>query len=339
MLKFNSFPLSYDVADKPVLVIGEGAQALQKLRLLARTTARLFLFAERPDDDLAQFAAAEGVSLVRRAPNDAEMAEASLIFVATGAIESDRTLAARARDAGTPVNVVDRPALSDFATPAIVDRAPIAIAISTDGHAPVLALKLRGAIEAMLSPHFGRLGALAAEVRGRALAIGRLPDAAARRGFWSRLFDGPAAAAALEGDHDRAVALALAELDAAPAAASRGKLFLIGAGPGDEDLITLRAHRLLLSADVVAHDADVPAAIVNLSRRDSDRLLMTGSRAQREETLAALVRQGKRVAWLSRGGALTEPTPSLRAAGVEIEIIPGLGAPPAPTAAPLREAA
>lgn len=152
MLKFNSFPLSYDVADKPVLVIGGGAQALQKLRLLARTTARLFLFAEELDDDLALFAAEQGVRLIGRAPDDTEMAAASLIFIATGAFERDRALAARARRVGTPVNVVDRPALSDFATPAIVDRAPIAIAISTDGHAPVLALKLRGAIEAMLSP-------------------------------------------------------------------------------------------------------------------------------------------------------------------------------------------
>lgn len=335
MLKFNSFPLSYDVADKPVLVIGGGAQALQKLRLLARTTARLFLFAEELDDDLALFAAEQGVRLIGRAPDDTEMAAASLIFIATGAFERDRALAARARRVGTPVNVVDRPALSDFATPAIVDRAPIAIAISTDGHAPVLALKLRGAIEAMLSPQFGRLGALAADVRGRALAIGRLPDAAARRGFWSRLFDGPAAAAALDGDHDRAVALALAELDAAPAAPSRGKLFLIGAGPGDEDLITLRAHRLLLSADVVAHDADVSAAIVGLSRRDSDRLVLSGTRAQREAALAALVRQGKRVAWLSRGEAMIEAAPSLRAAGVAVEIIPGVGAPPVS----LREAA
>ncbi|MFY7960775.1 MAG: precorrin-2 dehydrogenase/sirohydrochlorin ferrochelatase family protein, partial [Elsteraceae bacterium] len=149
MLKFTSFPLSYDVADKPVLVIGAGAQALQKLRLLARTTARLFLFAEKPDADLAAFATEQGVSLLSRAPDDAELAAASLIFIATGAIDADRALAARARAAGTPVNVVDRPALSDFATPAIVDRAPIAIAISTDGHAPVLALKLRGAIEAM----------------------------------------------------------------------------------------------------------------------------------------------------------------------------------------------
>jgi uroporphyrin-III C-methyltransferase/precorrin-2 dehydrogenase/sirohydrochlorin ferrochelatase len=335
MLKFNSFPLSYDVADKPVLVIGEGAQALQKLRLLAGTTARLFLFAEEPSGDLAQFAAKEGVNLVRRAPEDAEIAAASLIFIATGLIERDRVLAARARKAGTPVNVVDRPTLSDFATPAIVDRAPIAIAISTDGHAPVLALKLRGAIEAMLSPHFGRLGELAADVRGRALAIGRLPDAGARRDFWSRLFDGPAAAAALDGDHDRAVALALAELDSASAAPAPGKLFLIGAGPGDEDLITLRGHRLLLSADVVAHDANVPAAIVALSRRDSDRLVLSGTRAQREATLAALVRQGKRVVWLSKGEAVTEAAPSLRAAGIVVEIVPGVGSPPVS----LREAA
>jgi uroporphyrin-III C-methyltransferase/precorrin-2 dehydrogenase/sirohydrochlorin ferrochelatase len=130
MLTFNSFPLSYDVADKPVLVIGGGAQALQKLRLLTRTTARLFLFAEELDDDLARFAKDQGVSLVGRPPDDSEMAAASLIFIATGAIESDRALAARARNVGTPVNVVDRPALSDFATPAIVDRAPIAIAIN-----------------------------------------------------------------------------------------------------------------------------------------------------------------------------------------------------------------
>lgn len=327
MHKFQSFPLSYDVADKPVLVIGDGAQALQKLRLLVRTTARLALFGASVEAELAQFCKERAIPILPREPSDRELTEASLVFVATGAIDADRRLAERARAAGTPVNVVDRPALSDFATPAIVDRAPIAVAISTDGHAPVLGMKLRGAIEAMLNPQFGNLGAMAAEVRARARAIGRLPDAAARRGFWSRLFDGPAAAAALAGDHDRAVDLAMAELDAVSKTASTGKLFLIGARPGEADLLTLRAHRLLLSADVIAYDADLPEALVAMGRRDADRLPLSGSLASREATLFALARQGKRVALLIAGDPAALDLARQSNPGIEIEIVPGVAAP------------
>ncbi len=341
-MKFRFFPVSYDVGDKPVLVIGEGQQALQKLRLLTRTTARLTLFAANPDADLAAFAKAEGVVHVARAPMAADLTGAALVFIATGAADADAALARSARDSGARVNVVDRPALSDFATPAIVDRAPISIAIATDGHAPVLALKLRGAIEAMLNPHFGRLGALAAEVRARAQAIGRLPDASARRGYWARLFDGPAAEAALDGDHDRAVtlALALAELDSASPAPSKGRAFLIDAGPGDADLLTLRAHRLLLSADVVLHDGSVPDAVVAMARRDADRIALPSSCDRADALLTALVRQGKRVARLTIGAPTRDEILRLRKAGVAFDIVPGVPDHAAHSIThPLREAA
>lgn len=340
MHKFQSFPLSYDVADKPVLVIGEGAQALQKLRLLVRTTARLALFAVSAEAELTQFAAAHMIPISPREPTDQELTDASLVFVATGVLDADRRLAERARAAGTPVNVVDRPVLSDFATPAIVDRAPIAIAISTDGHAPVLSMKLRGAIEAMLSPQFGNLGAMAAEVRARARAIGRLPDAPARRGFWARLFDGPAAAAALAGDHERAVGLAMAELDVVSKTASVGTLFLIGAGPGDEDLLTLRAHRLLLSADVIAYDADLPERLVAMGRRDADRLPFSDPVARLEASLIELVRAGKRVALLIAGDPAAHTFAGMRNRGIEIEVVPGVAVPsPAFQKTALRKAA
>jgi uroporphyrin-III C-methyltransferase / precorrin-2 dehydrogenase / sirohydrochlorin ferrochelatase len=335
--RFRFFPISYDVSGRFVVVAGGGEQALQKLRLLVRTEGRLVLCTPEPLAELRAFALAHGVEHVAAEPDGRRLAGAALLFVATGDEADDARLAMVGRAAGVPVNVVDRPHLSDFAVPAIVDRAPVAVAISTDGHAPVLAQKVRAAIEMLLPPGFGRLGELAAAVRDTVNL--KLADSARRRSFWTGLFEGRAAAIALAGEVERAAIVALNALDASrgePAPA--GKVYLVGAGPGAEDLLTLRAHRLLQTADVIVHDALVPEAVIAMGRRDAERIAV-GKRKGRHsvaqaEIDALLVRlggEGRQVVRLKAGDPLVfgragEEIAVLRAAGIAYEIVPGVTA-------------
>jgi uroporphyrin-III C-methyltransferase/precorrin-2 dehydrogenase/sirohydrochlorin ferrochelatase len=342
MARFRFFPVSYAVAGRRVLVAGNGETALQKLRLLVRSEARLILVAASPSPGLAEFAAAHGVErMASVGPKDVE--GAALAFIATGEEGEDIRLAAVMRAGGVPVNVVDRPQLSDFATPSIVDRAPISIAIATDGHAPVLAVKLRGLIEALLPPTFGRLGELAAMVRARALD--RLRDPLVRRRFWGSLFESRCAEMALAGDVNAAAELATALLDGAATARAPGRVFIVGTGPGAADLLTLRAHRLLLAADVVAADETISDDILAMARRDAERVGLNG-RLPGETTalLAHLASEGKRVVCLVPGAAQLDAMQAevavLRNGGVDVEIVPGVGLALANhTASPSRKAA
>lgn len=335
MPRLRYFPVSYDVAEKTVLVIGDGEAALQKLRLLARTQARPVLCADAPEAALLRFAEEQHIDISPGEPTADLLRNATLMFVATGEDARDATLAALARAHGVPVNVVDRPHLCDFATPAIVDRAPVSIAIATDGAAPVLAQLVRAKIEALLPPSFGRLGALAESIR--ATVLERLPDNAVRRRFWTKLFGGRAAAAALAGEDERARVIALKTLGEESAATTpAGKVYLVGAGPGAEDLLTLRAHRLLLAADVIVHDALVPDAVVAMGRRDAERISVgkrkgshTVPQSEIDALLVRLGRAGRQVVRLKAGdpsvfGRAGEEILALRRAGIAYEVVPGV---------------
>jgi uroporphyrin-III C-methyltransferase/precorrin-2 dehydrogenase/sirohydrochlorin ferrochelatase len=335
MPRLRYFPVSYDVADRTVLVVGDGEAALQKLRLLARTQAQPVLCADAPETALLRFAEQHGIDVRLGEPTADLLRGAALIFVATGDIARDTAMATLARARGVPVNVVDRPHLCDFATPAIVDRAPVSIAIATDGQAPVLAQIVRARIEALLPPGFGRLGVLAESIRETVLQ--RLPDNGARRRFWTRLFGGRAAAAALAGEAERARVIAFKTLSEERAAtAPAGKVYLVGAGPGAEDLLTLRAHRLLLSADVIVHDALVPDAVVAMGRRDAARIAVgkrKGSHAVPQSEIDALLvrlgREGLQVVRLKAGDPLVfgragEEIAALRENGIDHEVVPGV---------------
>lgn len=340
MTALRSFPVSFAVAGRPVLVIGDGERALRKLRLLVRTQARLVLHAAAPIAELAEFAAAHAVTLRSDPPALAARDEAALAFIALDDAAQEAALAACARAAGIPVNVVDRPALSDFAVPAIVERAPLAVAISTDGASPVVAQRLRARIEQLLSPGIGRVAELAGALR--AAAARHLPDPARRRRFWSALTDGPAADAATRGDRVAARRLAIRALHAAArddgARDAPGKVYLVGAGPGSPDLLTLRAQRLLQDADVIVHDALVPDDVVAMGRRDARRIAVgkrkgRHSAAQHEidSLLVELARTGQTVVRLKSGDPSVfaragEEIAALRAAGIDYEIVPGITA-------------
>jgi uroporphyrin-III C-methyltransferase/precorrin-2 dehydrogenase/sirohydrochlorin ferrochelatase len=336
MARLSALPVSYAIAGRRVLLAGDGERILQKARFLLRSAAAPALFAPDPAPELRDFAGNAGWDLAARMPGAEDLAGCALAFVGSDDPMLESAVAALARAARVPVNVVDRPDLSDFAVPAIVLRPPIAIAISTDGAAPVLAQRIRAAIERLLPPGLGHVAELAATLRATVRA--QLPASRARRDFWAGLFDGEAAAAALAGDTARARRLAMRALDTATAAPPAGKVYLVGAGPGASDLLTLRAQRLLQDADVVVHDDLVPEEVLDMARRDARRIAV-GKRKGRDSAkqthinalLVDLAQDGLRVVRLKSGdpaifGRAGEELDALRAAGITAELVPGVTA-------------
>jgi uroporphyrin-III C-methyltransferase/precorrin-2 dehydrogenase/sirohydrochlorin ferrochelatase len=274
------------------------------------------------------------VALVRQAFTSSLIEGAALVFAATGNEAADRAVVDAARAAGIPVNAVDRPELCDFYTPALVNRAPLAIAIGTEGAGPVLAQRIRARIERLLPPSLGALASLAAAYRAtvETLVERGLP----RRRFWNAFFSGETARQVESGNISEARRIA-DRLLLHPEAAT-GHVSLVGAGPGAEDLITLRAHRLLMEADVIVHDALVPEGVVALGRRDAERIAAgkrkgchTKSQAEINELLVGLARAGKRVVRLKSGDPLVfgragEEMAALRDANISYEVVPGVTA-------------
>ena len=307
----------FDLAGRKVAVAGEGLAA----------------------DRRAEIARSAGAQVVRLAATAtaADFRGAAAAFISTGTLEGDTALQRAAKAAGVPVNVADRPALCDFILPAIVDRDGVVVAISTGGASPTLASILRGRIEAALPERIGALAKLAKTFRAQANAL--IPDMAQRRGFWRRLVEGPAARLALAGDEAGARRVALGELDAVRRRLSPvGIAHIVGAGPGDPDLLTLRAAQLLQEADAILHDELVPAAILGRARRDAE-MISVGKRkgsvgwaqADIEAELVRRVRAGQTVVRLKAGdpfifGRGGEEVEAMRAAGLPVSVVPGITA-------------
>ncbi|MDR4306847.1 uroporphyrinogen-III C-methyltransferase [Chelatococcus sambhunathii] len=334
MARLTAFPAFHKVSGRTVLIVGSGAAAAAKARLLGETEAQLLIVAEDPSGELLADAARVGAELRRVRFESGHLDGVALAFAATEDEAEDHRVAAAARAVRVPVNVVDRPELCDFTTPAIVNRAPLAVAIGTDGAAPVLARHVRARIEAMLAPELGRLTTLAESLR--AVVANVLPIGEARRRFWAKLFDGPVAARALSGDAAAARAEAIRMMSAEPDVS--GYVWLVGAGPGAVDLLTLRAQRILQEADVIVHDALVPDDVIAMGRRDARRVSVGKRKGAHEATQAEigeiLVREakaGQRVVRLKGGDPLVfgragEEMAALAAAGVPHEIVPGVTA-------------
>ena len=311
-------PLFFDLVGRRVVVVGEGPAA----------------------DRRAELARSAGAEIKRHAVETVGVSDfrgAAAAFIATGDEGSDAKVQRMAKAAGVPVNIADRPALCDFILPAIVDRDGVVVAISTGGASPTLASVLRGRIEAALPERIGALARLAATFRAQVNAL--IVDPARRRSFWRRLVEGPAARLALAGDDAGARRLALGELDAARRIMKPvGIAHIVGAGPGDPDLLTLRAAQLLQEADAILHDDLVPLAILARARRDAE-LVSVGKRKGRagwaqadiEAELVRRVRAGQTVVRLKAGdpfifGRGGEEVDALRTAGLPVSVVPGITA-------------
>jgi uroporphyrin-III C-methyltransferase/precorrin-2 dehydrogenase/sirohydrochlorin ferrochelatase len=332
--KLAVFPAFHRVAGRRVVVVGGGAEAAAKIRLLAETSAEIVVFAPALDAEAGADVAAAHADWRGARPVLSDLAGAALVFAATGSEDDDREVAALAREAGVPVNVVDRPELCDFYTPAIVNRAPLAVAIGSEGVAPVLTRHVRARIEAMLSPAFGELAGLADRLRAR--VIGAFADVPSRRRFWARFFSGAVAERTFAGRHQEAEAEALKLL--AEGTSRAGHVSLVGAGPGAADLLTLRAQRALQEADVIVYDKLVPEAVVAQGRRDARRIYVgkaKGAHAVSQTDINRLIvdeaRAGHRVVRLKSGDPLVygragEEIAALRVAGISFDIVPGITA-------------
>ncbi|MBL8578128.1 MAG: uroporphyrinogen-III C-methyltransferase [Mesorhizobium sp.] len=332
--RLNAFPIFMRVEGEVVAVIGDGDEALAKARLLDLSSATLRIVSANPEPALREWMSANSAEHRAHDYSPADLDAATLVFAATGDEALDRRIVDDARAAGIPVNAVDRPELCDFFTPAIVNRAPLAIAIGTEGAGPVLAQMVRARIDQLLSPSLGQLAALASSFRGAAERL--VPNGDARRRFWSEFFRGAPAKAMDAGDPVSAHRAATELLSSS--ANARGHIALVGAGPGAEDLLTLRAQRLLMEADAIVYDALVPEAVVAMGRRDAERIPVgkrkgchSKSQAEINALLVALGREGRRVVRLKSGDPLVfgragEEMAVLREAGISYEVVPGVTA-------------
>jgi uroporphyrin-III C-methyltransferase/precorrin-2 dehydrogenase/sirohydrochlorin ferrochelatase len=332
--KLGVFPAFHKVAGRRVVIVGGGAEAATKIRLLAETSAEIVVFAKALGQDAGADLIAAGADWRGGWPSAADLAGAALVFAATGSEESDREIWSLAHAVGVPVNVVDRPELCDFYTPAIVNRAPLSVAVCSEGVAPVLSRHVRARIEALLAPAFGDLAGLAERLRERVTrSLATVPE---RRRYWARFFSGPIAEKVFAGRTDEAEAEALRTLEIDPH--WQGHVSLVGAGPGAEDLLTLRAQRTLQEADVIVYDRLVPESVVAQGRRDAERVYVgkaKGAHAVTQDEINALLvreaKRGRRVVRLKSGdplifGRAGEEMAALRAAGVSFDVVPGITA-------------
>jgi uroporphyrin-III C-methyltransferase / precorrin-2 dehydrogenase / sirohydrochlorin ferrochelatase len=330
--KLTTFPAFIKVAGKRALVVGNGEEALAKCRLLSETEAHIVLVSNAPSADLAAFAVKNGIEHIEAAFRPELMSGAVLAFGATGDGAADREVVAAARTAGVLANAVDQPEFCDFYTPALVTRAPLAIAIGTEGASPVLAQSIRARIDQMLPPSLGGVLRLADSYRH---AVERLlPKGNPRRQFWRNFFEGSPGRHAAKGDLTEARKAASKLLRTR--GIDEGHVALVGAGPGAEDLLTLRAQRLLMEADAIVYDALVPEALVAMGRRDAERISVgkrknchLKSQKEIDAILVELGRAGKRVVRLKSGdplvfGRAAEELTALRNAGISHEIVPGV---------------
>jgi len=331
------FAAFLDLRGKPGVVVGGGPVAALKAETLLRSGARLTVVAPELCARLAELTLVGALRHEAKRFQPGDLVGAEIVIAATDDPTVNESVSNAARALRIPVNVADNAALSSFIMPSVIDRAPVQIAISTAGASPVLARKLRTMIEALVPFAFGRLAALAA--RFRAPSKRRFPDPEARRRFWEDTIDGPVGEMVLSGREAQAAAALERELgrDAARGAPA-GMVYLVGGGPGNPDLLTLRALNVMQRADVVLYDHLVAPAIVDLARRDAERMYVgkeSDNHALKQDEINALMvrlaQQGKRVVRLKGGdpfifGRGGEEIETLAAHGVAFEVVPGITA-------------
>ncbi|MBF6569447.1 MAG: uroporphyrinogen-III C-methyltransferase [Candidatus Binataceae bacterium] len=332
------FPIFIRLRGEHTLVVGGGPVALRKAKQLLSASAIVTVVAPLPCAGMETLISSGLAGLIREPFEAAMMTGHRLAIAATDNREVNRAVAAAAQACRIPVNVVDDPELCSYITPAILDRDGVTVAIATAGAAPILAREIRARIDAALPRGLGQLAGLAARWRG--MVRRTLPSATVRRRFWETIMRGPVAAAAMRGDRERAAGL-MARAIASAAVGDlkpQGEVYLVGAGPGDPDLLTLKALRLMNECEVVLHDSLVAPEILTMVRREAE-LIDVGKRCgghgvQQEQInslMVELARAGKRVLRLKGGdpmlfGRAGEEIEALARAGISYQIVPGITA-------------
>ncbi|MBO6783410.1 MAG: uroporphyrinogen-III C-methyltransferase [Alphaproteobacteria bacterium] len=333
----NNFPAFMKVRGRRVVLVGGGDAAVAKARLLIAAGADLAVIGADPAPAILDRAAAGELHAVARPFRAADVRGAALVIGASEDEALDARVAEAARKHGIPVNIVDRPDLSDFIVPSIVDRGAVTVAISSDGASPVLARRLREQIETLVPANLGRLAEFLRSFRGAVKA--KIHSFDARRRLWEEVIDGPIARDVLAGRESKAREAMLSRINRpSEQPSSAGHVAIVGAGPGDPELLTVRAVRALQDADVVVHDRLVGDGVLDLIRRDAERIYVGKSMSNHSvpqdginDLLVSQARAGKRVVRLKGGdpfvfGRGGEELDALRAAGIEASVVPGITA-------------
>ncbi|MDH3387773.1 MAG: siroheme synthase CysG [Gammaproteobacteria bacterium] len=329
-------PVFYNISDRQCLVVGGGAIAARKAELLLKANGRVRVVASEVGDRVREMTVDGRLEFEQREFREEDLQDVVCVIAATDDADVNAGISNLAQARNIPVNVVDNPDLCSFIMPSMIDRDPVQIAISTGGVSPVLARMLRAKLESCIPGAYGDLAKLAEANRE---AVKRaLPEVESRRRFWESILDGQVAELVFAGRGDDARKLLQQELAGFDVDALRGEVYLVGAGPGDPDLITFRAARLMQQADVVVYDRLVSAPILDMVRRDAEKIYAGKAKSNHaipqeniNQLLVRLAKQGKRVLRLKGGdpfifGRGGEEIAELIDENIEFQVVPGITA-------------
>jgi uroporphyrin-III C-methyltransferase/precorrin-2 dehydrogenase/sirohydrochlorin ferrochelatase len=332
----QALPIFMNINQRLCVVIGAGEVAARKVTMLLRAQASVTVYAPEICPTLADLVEAGRIRYQQARFTDQQLSGACLVIAATNDLQVNTAVSLAAQANNIPVNVVDAPALCTFTMASIVERSPIVIAISSEGNAPVLARYLRSKIETMLPAGYGRIAAIAGEFRDKVKS--KYATSQARRIFWEGVLQGPIVERILAGQ-EAAARIGLNQLLADDTASQQhGEVYLVGGGPGDPDLLTFRALRLMQQCDVCVYDKLVSPEVLDLVRRDAELIYVGKSRDQHtlpqeeiNQLLARLALAGKRVLRLKGGdpfifGRGGEEIETLMQQGVPFQVVPGITA-------------
>ncbi len=334
--EMDYFPVFVKLTDQDCLVIGAGEIAARKIDLLARAGAKITVIANQISHHVASLEASCRLTILQKAFDPADVRGFRLVISATDNKETNFVVAKAAEEQNILVNVVDSPALCSFIFPAIIDRSPIVAAVSSGGAAPVLARLLRARIETIIPPAYGQLAHLAESYRDDVKK--QIKEPAQRRIFWENIFQGSVAELVFSGNEKDAEQKLQQTLTEQKNTVTQGEVYLIGAGPGAPDLLTFRALRLMQQADVIVYDHLVSPEIIDMARRDSEKIYVGKERHKHtlpqesiNTLLADLAKAGKRVVRLKGGdpfifGRGGEEIETLMQQGINFQVVPGITA-------------
>lgn len=329
-------PLFFKLDGQPCLVVGGGAVAARRVALLRKAGAQVTVIAPEICSDLADLAASNGIVHYRRPFAAGDLEGIRVVIAATDDAAVNAEVSTQALSRSIPVNVVDNPDLCSFIVPSILDRSPVLVAVTTGGASPVLARQLRMRMETMIPSAYGRLAAMIETYREAAKL--RIADPDQRRRFWEDVLEGAIVERVFAGREAEARQQLEAALAKGVAKTAVGEVYLVGAGPGDPDLLTFRAVRLMQQADVLVYDRLVSAPILDLARRDAERFYVGKEKDNHavpqegiNQLLVELARQGKRVLRLKGGdpfifGRGGEEIETLAQEGIPFQVVPGITA-------------
>ena len=332
----NFLPIFYNISGKACLVVGGGAIAARKAELLLKAEGRVRVVAPEIDDRIREMSVSHALEFEQREFVVDDLSGAICVIAATNDMAVNQEISGQAQARGIPVNVVDNPELCSFIMPSMIDRSPVQIAISTGGVSPVLARMLRSKLESCIPGAYGDLASLAKEFRDPVKQS--LPDVDSRRRFWETVLDGKVAELVFSGRTDDARELLQQQLEGFDASLVKGEVYLVGAGPGDPDLLTFKALRLMQMADVVVYDRLVSAPVLDMVRRDAEKIYAGKAKANHaipqeniNQLLVRLAKEGKRVLRLKGGdpfifGRGGEEIAELIDENIEFQVVPGITA-------------